>query len=434
MLSKSLEPNKQKTLLLANISNNSLHSGDLSADAQKSCLQNPALICTAQRFIFDHSASAPLYNSRARDHQLTIQFPEPVLTASEKLELYAQRIENCPNMGWANVICKDCHHIIKPEAVRFSCLSNYCQDPECLKNRIRVKLARLMSLGTYTKILYHFVIGFKPVEKLSKSHLIKCQAQVFKVIHEVEKTHPKLHLIVVRDINKSKGLLRLHYHVASLPVKDFRLLSNSLLRANKLVSELAGFNSIVQLIGYRGKEGIFDYFSKRASGVFGHELRGTNFSYPGVMDLKAYFETFYNTRTINLYNLSSRRVATEFIRLIDGVPESCPFCGSKSYALSLKDGYDPPDPNLICPECSNATSIRVFHRHPQTIIKQIYDISFFPEDWDCEKGMCKLCAEKYSPAYKNKIFQQEFNKFLDGERGPLIPGEKIELHRSSKQA
>jgi len=310
-----------------------------------------------------------------------------------KLERLATRIEDCKSMDWAHVCCKKCGNIVKKESVKLSCLSPFCQNSECIQNKKRIVMKYLRGLRIRSKVLYHFVVGFQPVKKITKELRAEYRKILKSVIKEIEKSHSKLHLIVVGDINKSENGLRYHFHCASLPVKDFRLLASLIQRATQKITEQnnksgtkkpisqSKTNVGVQLIGYSNKKAIYHYFSKRASGVFGHATDETAFGYPDIMILKDYFDVFYKTKKIFLHNLKVRRGATEFINLLDNLPEKCPYCGHEKFKIIPKNIYKPP-PDRICFECG-----------------LIVD----PRDWDYSLGCCKYCALQKSFSFRKSI-------------------------------
>ncbi|GAH02186.1 unnamed protein product, partial [marine sediment metagenome] len=150
-----------------------------------------------------------------------------------RLERLSQRIKDCQYMDWAHLVCKKCGNLIKKRALKLSCLSPFCKEPDCIENKKRLVMNYLQRLQIRSKTLYHFVIGFKPVEKITKELRLEYHKILKEVIKEVEKSHPKLYLIIVGDINKSEEGLRYHYHIGSLPVKDFRLLATLLQKATK---------------------------------------------------------------------------------------------------------------------------------------------------------------------------------------------------------
>lgn len=325
--------------------------------------------------------------------------------SQQRLEHLADRIQDCNFMEWAHLCCENCGNIVKNRAVKLSCLSAFCQNPECIRNRKRLVRNYLRDLKIKSKSLYHFVIGFRPVKKITKELRAKYRVILKSIIRDVEKTHPKLHLIIVGDINRAETGLRYHFHIGSLPVKDFRMLSVVLRKSCESVSECFKTSVGVQLIGYSRKSAIYSYFSKRASGVFGHERDFSNFGYPDVMKLKDYFEVFYRTKKIFLHHLKCRHGVTEFIDLLDNLPEKCPYCSHKKFRIIPENIFKPP-PDLTCFECGLSVDAR---------------------DWDYSRGCCRMCGYHKSPEHKAKLFEQEFKKFLDGKVNPFPLNQSNEL-------
>jgi len=402
-MSESTKLIKQKIINIEDSSKNSIHRRYKGAGAQPSYFYGAADVDSGLRLDFDHSAPAPHLNSNSVEEQSDFSYRQWLTPKQRRLEHFANRVQDCKFMDWAHLVCNDCGNIVKEKAFHLSCLSPFCKNPECIKNRIRINKALLQSYGIYTKRLYHFVVGFEPVKELTNSFRLKCDLLAKKFIKQIRSKFPNVYLIMVRDINQTTKGLRVHYHIGGFGIKDFRFFSVQLQNITKSLSECSRTPLIVSLGGYSKREGIFNYFSKRASGVFGHTSKGDDFYYSDFMKLKEYFEVFYNKRKIWFYlnNLRVRR--TELIRLISHSVEKCPYCSSKSFRFSPVNTFKPP-PDKFCSECGIYVDAR---------------------DWNYSLGCCRACAYHKSPGYKDKIFQREFKKFLEGKRGPLNSHEQI---------
>ncbi|GAH03625.1 unnamed protein product, partial [marine sediment metagenome] len=151
---------------------------------------------------------------------------EPQLSKLEKL---ANRIEECPSGAWVYIHCNSCSGQLTNKPFKQVCLSNFCKEKECLKTRARIRSMKLQDYYITSKNLFNFVIGFKSVEKITNEFRIECHKTFMKILKQLQKLYGKFYFISVRDLNKTKdGKIRLHYHVATLPLKDFRKLTASL--------------------------------------------------------------------------------------------------------------------------------------------------------------------------------------------------------------
>lgn len=244
----------------------------------------------------------------------------PKLTKLDKL---ADRIEQCPSGAWLHIYCNSCGEQLTKKPFKSCCLSNFCQEKECLKTRIRIRRMKLQDYYITSKNLFNFVIGFKAVEKITNEFRINCHKTFMKIMKKLEKIYGKVYWLSVRDLNKTKeGKIRLHYHIATLPLKDFRKLTSTLsLICNKIEGVAPSFS------GYKKKSSVISYFAKRASGNFGHNRKGEKkFGFSDFMRLEEYYNVFYGTKTFNS-NLSYRtRKGSELILMLNNVPKKCPFC------------------------------------------------------------------------------------------------------------
>ena len=355
-------------------------------EGEKSSLASIEVQESASSFLFSKKISLVWVESHYFDKtgQLksswTLESPKKkivtLLNYDEDFQKWYSRIENCEDSGWLSKVCRYTGILKKKHAVRISCMSDYCKCAECIKNRIWVNKSYLRAFNIYSENVYHFAVGFKPVDKITKS-IRKQEREIFwKVIFETEKTEGELHLLGVWDINKSELGLRDHVHVASLPVKDFRKLASALKRACRIVTEKTGFSVDVQLIGYRKKENVFNYFSQRMSGLFGHQENSTSFMYADIMSPKEFYKNIYNTQQFFRHNLkvSLRRFATELIRTLDDSEQKCP-CGRENCGILICEWLFKPPSDKTCPSCG---------------------LEVDPRDWNYQRGLCVFCT---SPAH-----------------------------------
>ena len=262
----------------------------------------------------------PSYSHFTFSKQTELYDFEPQLTKLEKL---ANRIEQCPSGAWLHIHCNSCLKQLTQKPFKQSCLSNFCKDFECLKTRIRIRSMKLNDYYITSKNLYNFVIGFVAVEKITKEMRIRYHKTFMKILKQLQKIYGKFYFISVTDLNKTKdGKIRLHYHIATLPLKDFRKFTSALSYiCNKIEGVAPSFS------GYKKKSSVISYFSKRASGNFGHNRKGEKkFGFSDFMNLEEYYNVFYGTKTFNS-NLSFRvRKHSELILMLNNVPKICPNC------------------------------------------------------------------------------------------------------------
>ena len=377
-----------------------------SSEEETSCSHEALKVASKQQVNFNH-ASSELYTPH-RIVELNTSLEQPWTWNKEQKRFYTftSRLHGCSFMDWAHLVCSQCGNIVREKAFHLSCLSPYCKNPECIKNRIRITKAAMQSYRIRTKRLYHFTLGFAPVKELTNPHRLSCDLIAKKFIKRIKTLFPDVYLIMVRDINLSKEGFRVHYHVAGFNIKDFRNFSYNLLREGKNLSECLKMRVAVSLAGYQNKNTIFTYFSKRVAGVFGHTSKGDDFYYSDFMSEKDYFKVFYNKRKIWFFLNNLVPSGTEFIRLISHSIENCPYCGSSHFRLSPVNSFQPP-PDLFCHSCGIFVDAR---------------------DWNYQEGVCKMCDKKHTLQRKHEAFVREFQNFLDGKREPLLENEQLSLY------
>lgn len=249
------------------------------------------------------------------------------------------RINNCDDLPWGNIYCNtsDCFEKLTKKPIKLTCLSPYCNHKECIKNRVRTINFRLHEFGIKSKNLYHFSVGFKPLEKITNEDRIKMQKSFIYFMKLLNKSYEKeygqkLYSICARDLNKSKrnnDFLRLHYHIATLPIKDQNNFRSMTQRCSKKTQEKFGLEINPTWIGYRKRNNVLEYFAKRIAGVFGHNrFEEKQFTYQDIMGEDEYFEGFYKTKALTFFNLQyrSREATSGFIKELNVVPKICPKC------------------------------------------------------------------------------------------------------------
>ena len=264
----------------------------------------------------------------------------------ERCKKYYQTILGCKTMEWRHLRCNGCKEILKHNAAKFSCLSPFCQEPECQQNRIRLIKAYLNTLKITSHNLLHIVFGFPHVQKISSSER-KRYSHVFSSLKKYFKG--KLHMIVARDIKKCDDGLYVHFHAAQLPVKDFREFRADLFRARKEIIKETGIKFTFRFKGYRNKENIYRYFSRRVAGIFGNIKKQQTYGYSDFMTIQEYFEGFYRSKKIQLIDLKPRAKLSVLAIVLVDICKKCPFCGSEDIVLVPNgeiDGEEPPPSTL----------------------------------------------------------------------------------------
>lgn len=249
------------------------------------------------------------------------------------LNSLADRIEICPSLPWGYITCKTCgYKLTKP--VKLTCMSNYCNDKQYVSNQLRIRRMKFKEFNIRSKKLYTFVIGFKdiPSKDLSRGLKNNYEKATKYVLKEIKKSYGSFFYISVRDINKSKShkdFLRYHHHIATLPLKDFRLFNKTL--ENACLKASHKFNLTLSYSGgkYQKTMGVISYISKRSVGLFGHNRENeTAFSYSDYFTLEKYYQIFYKTKswTTNFKYRTRTRQRSGFISMLNIIPDICPNC------------------------------------------------------------------------------------------------------------
>jgi len=330
----------------------------------------------------------------------------------QKLILFKKRIEKCKNPDWARVVCDLCNLPVSKKLMRLSCLSPYCNCSECIKARIIIMKNHLRSYGIKTERFYHFSINFIPMPGLYDELRSVMDSTAREFINKLRKLVPQAYFIMVRDINKSKDGLRVHYHIISFGWKGIRIPGIPVQLVYKTLSEGVRKLLNTQLIGYRDKENLFDYFSKRAVGVFGHKSEGTNFLYSDIMGEQEYLDVFYGKRKIWYYLKNLRVRRTELIKLLNEVPNNCPICNHDHYHLINKKTYKPPPDTYYK---IGQEFIRTNEYIPELELYKYCDSchGFIPvRDWNYEHGFCRLCSKPLTPEGKKEIRDAELKEYF----------------------
>jgi hypothetical protein len=281
------------------------------------------------------------------------------------LNRLADRIEFCSSLPWCHVYCRSCGHQLTKTPFKQSCLSNFCSDPECLKNRKKIRRMKLNDYNIRSKKLYSFVVGFKdlPVSQLTKEQRKKYHSFFLLLLKKTLKVYGSFYYLSVRDLNKSGDNIRLHYHVATLPLKDFRFFVSCLNKSCDELSKKMNVLASVSLSGYKGKGSTLNYFSSRASGEFGHDTKGEHkFGFSDFMKLEQYYSVFYRTKTFNSNFRFRRHQTAELVAMLNNVPKICPNCLATTY----KNIYFAPVPEPIQ---NNPPPIKIYSKFVPQIVR-----------------------------------------------------------------
>lgn len=279
-----------------------------------------------------------------------------------KIDKFKFRIASCKYLSWGFPSCMNCEKNLVKKPIKLTCLSPYCNEHECIKNRIRCVIFRLKEFRIRSKQLYNFVIGFEPVAVITKKDRIFKQKVFRYVMKLLDKKYQKrfikkLYSISARDLNLSNNKIRLHYHVATLPVKDFKEFSTMIKSCTELASKKYEINLAPSFSGYKKTSSTLSYFAKRICGVFGHNRNEEQaFTYKDIMSIENYYKTFYKTKALNFFNLKfrTREASSELISMLNVIPKICPNCNiptkNNIIFITLEDNKPP---NLIVSKINN---------------------------------------------------------------------------------
>jgi hypothetical protein len=185
--------------------------------------------------------------------------------------------------------------------------------------------------------LYHFEIGFEHISDLDDKTVKVLRRAVDLWMKEMKRLGTPVRALRVFDMLKKSSGYYLHFHFASLPVGDVRKFGQNchLARENMISKGQTPF--IVRIEGYRPKKAIFDYFSKRMAGTFGHECKGTAQTFSDMMSLEQYFEVFFRSK--HLYSSLGWKALPDsnLVRIVLSCPKICPHCSHNTFSLISND-------------------------------------------------------------------------------------------------
>lgn len=319
-----------------------------------------------------------------------------------KISLFLRRLINCYKQKWAYVVCRYCGERIINNPVLLTCLSPYCNNPECVENRRQLAYKKLKSYNIRASKLIHLIFGFERIMCFSPDIRREHHKIIDEFANEMEKLGTPLHIIIVRDLTGKSFDYFIHYHGANLPVKDYRVFHRNINIAREKVCQKLSVGFTVRSKHYRSKEWMFNYFANRMAGIFGDVKANKNYSYQDIMGAKEYYLCFYNTRRIEHINLnpSKRRGNVPF--MLQELPDSCSNCGCKLFKLILVENWKPPG-GFYCKSCG--------------YLEDYKDLLPAVES-------CRVCSKTSSPEHKMMKTQQEFANYLQAkEKSHLSPRE-----------
>lgn len=271
-----------------------------------------------------------------------------IVIIEDKLDLFKQRIEECPKMGFASWVCDSCGQIAKHSAYRLTCCVRYCDDPACIENRKQHALLRLRSFNVRAPKLLHFEMGFAHVEEITKEEVKKLRRAVDLWMKEMEKLGSPIKALRIFDILKKGEGYYLHFHFASLPVGDVRKFGQNCHLARKKVMGELQLPFVVRIEGYRPLRSLYGYFSKRMAGMFGHKAKGSDETFSSMMGLEQYYDVFFRSK--HLWNSLGWKAKPDsnLVNLVLSKPQTCLHCSHNTFSL-ISNSYlgvedKPPDP------------------------------------------------------------------------------------------
>lgn len=290
----------------------------------------------------------------------------------------------CGSIATKNYYCrKDINHehLLKKVVSPFYCGIRYCDHIPCIIDRFASVLEELNSIKRLQSLrsLWHFTIGFKSIsvdDFLNNFSSIKKRQELVMTsfFRKLKQNGLSLQGIRVLDFSFVKlgdGLINVHYHFGAIPISSSKrrrsmILIKSIEKSMNLKMKLkTPFH--VQSWGYKNKQAIFAYLSKRCAGLYKWD-ESKNFGYSsGKGKLKKDIESgvyfkLSNLITPALYikHFYQRRHYVTFGGLPHGsiptdnslceCPNLCPIHGDLSRQdVRLEVLYDKPDPppNLL---------------------------------------------------------------------------------------
>ena len=245
---------------------------------------------------------------------------------------------------------------------------------------------RLRDIKIYSKRLIHMSIGFKKIPNSRPSKTVKrlLDKQTNKIIQKMRKQlNLKFRGVKVFDLSDNGSFN--HYHLAILPERNMlngRSLNIDLVKIRKLIKKVK-VNCIVKIFGFKSKDNLFSYFSKRIAGYYGH--KGSSFFLSTIMSYAEYREVFSNVRSVTLLSLPKgvcSSIAQSLLSVFSSDNTLCPYCKSNNLEFikfySLLDPGEPP-PTLEDVIAQFSTEKIEFNEATPSDFEDAYN-KLFPDD------------------------------------------------------
>jgi hypothetical protein len=216
-----------------------------------------------------------------------------------------------------------CHSCGKVHSQLQTCNQLFCK--KCYLQKKKKVFVRLKGKLVNHKRLIHIVIGFPKTNDLpNKSNKRRMEGLLSK-FHRCVRKEFGLKFQGLRIFDLADDGCYDHYHYAIVPeskMMNHRQLNLDVKKLREmLVKATKGFSKLIIVLGFRSKKGLFDYFSKRVAGRYGHG--NTVFFLEDIMSYDDYQKQFFNVRKIviigNPKGLSCNTAQSR---------STCPYCGS----------------------------------------------------------------------------------------------------------
>jgi len=242
-----------------------------------------------------------------------------------RVKTLLSHIIECKKGFWLNIACKKCENIIEEKVAQGTCNIRYCDCERCVERRREKAWHRLKDFEVYSKRLIHLEIGF-PLQKKETKEDKQRRDKTLKQIKKEFKKIIEIHGLMVLDIRERKEFYFVHYHLALLPVKGYRLFMQTI---RKIQEKFKG-KATIRNEGYKPRESLFSYFSRIMAGLISSEDRHHSVLYKEIMTPEEYIDFFYRRRVLRAVCVSKpERSEVMFKCLGLTLPAKCPFCNAE---------------------------------------------------------------------------------------------------------
>jgi len=198
------------------------------------------------------------------------------------------KLSLCGRWATKKFYCKPCEKegheaLLKVSRTKFHCEIRLCPCPECVVQRFASQLEELKSIKRLSGLrsLWHCSIGFPHIsEEEFKTNFSSYKKKYelilysfFKKLRRKGISFSGLRVLDFSFVNLDKGTLYPHFHLAMLPIEasQRREVMIQIKATEKSMNSKPSKNSLpfhFESYGYKNKEGIMAYISKRASGLY----------------------------------------------------------------------------------------------------------------------------------------------------------------------